>query len=115
MWLDMDKLIEQLEIWTEHLLANLDSLGYEELLDHISQRQTIVDQLEAAAVPKHDLQRYHDRIGRLMEHDDTIIQYLQGLKKEASDGLLRLNTGRKQKSSYDTDFAVDGIFFDQRN
>ncbi len=110
----MDKAIGKLEAWTKQVIERLDWIEYEEMTRLIDERQMLINELRLDAMTQEQKKQYRTRIESLLQQDPPILRKLEELKTEASGGIQKINAGRVQKSGYDAQYNLDGIFFDQR-
>ncbi|WP_438447376.1 hypothetical protein [Gorillibacterium sp. sgz5001074] len=110
----MDELLKDLEELTLEIAEKLQELEFEDLLEFVDQREELLTQLREADNGQQPLAGYQDRIRRLLSHDDAILARMLELKNEASAGLAKIEQGKRQKNRYESAYAADSYFFDQR-
>lgn len=110
----MDSEIDQLASWTSGLMERLDTIDYEEMAAKIEERQFIVDRIRSKLISEEQRERYHGKMMQILQHDEVIMNRLNELMSEALGGTRKMNTVRHQKSAYQTNYSLDGVFFDKK-
>jgi uncharacterized membrane protein len=110
----MDEVIRELEELTGQLLQQIDQATEEQLLRFVEDRQLLVDRLAGISSTDEQRQLYRDRVAALNQHDERILIRLMGERNEALEGLSKLDTAKKQKGAYQSDYAADSYYFDKK-
>ncbi|TCZ76849.1 hypothetical protein E0485_12775 [Paenibacillus albiflavus] len=111
----MDNLLQSLELATNDVITNLNTLDYEDFVKFVDQRGVVISQIvelsqsgcKLTAVQKEQLER-------ILASDTPIRDRMQEIKLEAEVGLQKLNNGRLQHSVYEKAYSVESLFYDQR-
>lgn len=110
----MDKLIAELEDWTQLVIQNLNNIDYEELNRLVNQRQELVDRLNDALAAQIPAGPQKKRILTVLQQDSKIVDQMQKLKDEAADWLRQRNHAKAQRNVYEIGYTPDSILMDRR-
>ncbi|WNQ11607.1 flagellar protein FliT [Paenibacillus aurantius] len=110
----MDKHILELDRLTDAIMANLASCEYEELEAFVHRRGELISLLLQKNYSADQLTLYHPIIAGILEKDTAIRERMSRLKQEAEQGMAKLTSARMQKNAYESAYASDSVFFNQR-
>lgn len=110
----MDKLIGQLEELNETVVCRLEETEYEELIEFVDRRQSVLDEMTVLMLRSTLTSAQKQRIQKLLQYDELIRGRMELLKQEASDWLRQRDQAKVQRSAYESAYSQDSILMDRR-
>ena len=110
----VDKSVNQLEALTHSLLTRIDQVTYEELAQFVDDRQPIMDEISYAMKEAPLPMNLQERVQKVLQSDEVILERMQRFKQEASDWLQNRGVAKTQRSAYEQAYTPDSIMMDRK-
>jgi hypothetical protein len=99
---------------TKSIALNISATSYEELLEYLERRETIMSRLqENESVPMEEIPSDFNLL-EFNQWNQIIMEKLIELKNEANDKLAEISAKRNIKASYETYSTQTSYFFDSK-
>jgi regulator of replication initiation timing len=108
----MDKLMRQVLDEIIRLSEPKPNRRYEEYEELVELRQRLVDQVEENVHLLSEEQRGYIR--QILSYDAVILKHMAMYKREAEEGLLAIEAGKRQRRTYEMQNFDGGILFDKK-
>lgn len=108
-----EEILDELQLITEEAVAQLNSLGEEELLQLSETRERLVNEFQCHK--PHLTPQNRQQIEYILSFDSLITKRMQFLKDEAGAWLQRRGSAKQQLNAYQQQYAANSWFIDHRN
>lgn len=112
----MDNILAELEALTKEFITSDRLPETEEVERFMSRREELMQSIRDQKIDGNQRLTYLEKVQSILAMDADVLRILEIIKADAYRQLMKIETGKKQKSSYENmDKSETSYFFDTRN